>query len=212
MQRLRRLGCLTLMLVGLCSRPVEGGLKDWLEELSGPGPFHNDGLANLMFTLCLNKETPLVQAYDVRRPCIFVEYRQLVNDKDDNFYETIGEVRATIGDVGLNFRPWTRVPIDIGGGVGFIQFHTSQKSTTKATLVLPRVQIKPLEPLAQHFNNNRVARNFLNVLKFYTSHTVIFGTLQGEKDFGAIGSTFDVKNDGVLSYGFLLDFIELARP
>lgn len=216
MQRARRLGWLTLILVGLCSRPVEAGLKDWLEELSGPGPFHERDV-NLMATLCFDTEKPRVQADDVKKPCFFVDFRRLVNDVEkDNFAPTIGEVRVTIADFGLTYRPWVSVPVQFGAGAGFIKFHTEPEGTTKKdatrfTLVAPRLQITPFELLAliDKINNNTVARNFTRLVKFYANLMVITGRLQGEEDFGVVGSTFDVKDDWVKSYGFLIDFSEL---
>jgi hypothetical protein len=207
MRRVLRLGCFTLIVMGLCSRPAEAGLWDWLEELSGPGPFREDALANFTARVCF---TPTPRSGS-REPCVYLDYRRFINNEDDNFFEEIGEVRATAFDFGLTWEIWR--PIDVGVGGGFLRFHTSKKDTTRTTLVGPRVQVKPLlffrpAPYWSQDQNLR-RRQWASVLKFYVRHSVILGRLQGTTDFGAEKSSFDVTNDRVMSYGFLLDFTEL---
>jgi hypothetical protein len=53
-------------------------------------------------------------------------------------------------------------------------------------------------------------RRWASILKYYARYSMILGRLQAE-DFGVSSgqSTFDVRNDRVLSRGVLIDFSEL---
>jgi hypothetical protein len=215
MSRVLRVGWLILSAVVLCSRPADAALADWLEKLSGPGPFEEDALANLVSTWCFTKT--LTQPDDRPTPCLYVDYHRMINEKDDNFYQDVGlkgkELKLTAYAFGLAFQPWRDVPIDVGGEIGRLQFLTKDTDTTKWTLA-PRVQVKPLLFVPKLFarGEHPVLRKGASVLKFYVRRLVILGTLNGERDFGVPGSTFEIKNERRWSLGFLLDFTELRRP
>jgi hypothetical protein len=219
MSRVLRVGCLVLSAVALCSRPADAGLADWLEQLSGPGPFGSDALAGFVSNVvCITPKITLSQGdKEEMKPCLYVDFHKFVNDDDDNFYKASGqdgkELRATAYALGVAFQPSERLHTDVGGDFGRITFHTSETDTGHWT-VGARAQVKPLL-FVEAFSTSLVKwRKWASVPKFYLRRNVILGTVNGARDFGAIGSgaAYERKNEGIWSCGILLDFSELLRP
>lgn len=233
MQRVQRLGWLLFAVFALSSRPAEAGVPDWLEELSGAGPFWTDGLSNFVATaLCFHNPSdaqPVItfsQSDKVKDPCVFVDYHHLLNGEDDKFYAANGhagkELRVTAISIGVAFQPWEGAHTDFGIDTGSIRFHTTRgatnvRSDTSHKTVGFRAQMKPLLFLPL-FRADRVTtrfpppRKWASVPKVYVRRSAILGTLSGDKDFGVPGSTYARKNEWVWSIGGLLDFTELWRP
>ncbi len=219
MSRVLRVGWLILSAVVLCSRPADAGLPDWLEQLSGPGPFESDGLAGFVSNVwCFERFNKITLSQDDKQknPCLYVDFHKFINDDDDNFYKASGQdkkqLRATAYALGVAFQPWEKLHTDFGADFGRITFHTSETDAGHLT-VGGRAQVKPLL-FVKAFGADPKWRKWASVPKVYLRRSVILGTLNGAKDFGAIGkgSTYERKNEGLWSCGLLLDFSELLRP
>jgi hypothetical protein len=220
MSRVLRVGWLILSVVTLCSRPADAGLADWLEQLSGPGPFGSDGLASFVSNVvCITPKITLSQGDKEKKPCLYVDFHKFINDDDDEFYKASGqegkELRATAYALGVAFQPSTRLHTDVGVDFGRMTFHTSETDTGHWTFAA-RAQVKPLLFIeAFEKDANFIPwRKWVSVPKVYLRRSVILGTINGARDFGAIGSgaAYERKNEGVWSCGILLDFSELLRP
>jgi hypothetical protein len=192
-------------------RPASAGFMDWLQELSGPGPF-NGRAWNAMLDVCPQREGPLfVNELDVNPlvPCIFIDKRRFANLEGDNF--GAGRIDVGIWEVGVSAHVHRAVAIGFGfGRIGF-----SSEGGEKETLVVtaPRIVVKP----AMFFGTdafwkaNEPLRIVASIVKFYVKDNIIQGRLTGA-DFGLqpgdANFNFEVQDDRVWSRGFILDLTE----
>jgi hypothetical protein len=224
MARVLKVMCLTAALLVCSGRPAEARLIDWLEELSGPGPFTGNG--GLVGTICFGsavksegRAARIVGAApeDKRKPCAYFDFRHFETENDDNFHQFGKTVGATAYDFGATWLLYR--PIELGAGIGFVRFAANDVSTTKMTLTGPRVVIKPLlmlTPVSKWRDSNGAPTTWAkvaSVVKLHARQTVILGNLQAT-DFGVAPglSTFNVDNDQVTSFGLLIDVTEYWRP
>jgi len=202
----RGLQVITLVFVILVvfSRSAEADLWDWLDQLSGPGPFSTRG--NAAFTVHCNRSGPgsgwlqLLDSAGSRGPCVFVDIRRFTSREDDKFFR----VNVTIAEVGPSYR--IAPPFEIGFGAGIFHIASRGESGNQFTLSFPRLVFMPLflkESWQKHSD--------LSFFQAYFRQTRIIGELN-EEDFRLKpGQTFSVRHDGVASAGFIIDFVALGH-
>ena len=213
MKRVFPLAGLVLVALMASAQPAYADLWDWLQELSGPGPFHTGG--SILGTVCPGSG-PQIRPYEAtsNTPCVFFDFRRFLPSKGDNFPT---RVEVTAYDTGLTWE--VRRPVEVGIGVGVIVATGNGKTATRFTLTAPRIAVKPVLLLgdlfgkAKYWETHPKARRFGSILKWYARETVITGRLTAQ-DLGVSPdkSTFNAKNDRVASAGFLIDIGELVRP
>jgi hypothetical protein len=227
MKRTFQLLGLVVTVLLVCSRPAEanGGWWDWLEDLSGPGPFHSRKPYNLMLTLICT-DTGVTGAERLfkfpdypkdpkpgepaKQPtCLFYDQRFLRTDADTRF----GTVDATMIEIG----PYVRLhrSFEVGAGVGFIHFSSTRAdgtrlTPTQVTVSFPRLVFMPLAAIPfGDFQTN----SHWGFFKMYYKETII-GRELNETNFAlAAGSTatFKSRYGRVRSTGFIIDGAELGR-
>ena len=216
-----------LVCVGSIAFPARASasLMDWLQELSGPGPFNAKGM-NIMLDVCptghrLNADNKLdifASEYESRpadkpRICFFLDNRRFQNEgSGDNF----GAGQIDVHALELGASAHLHRSVSIGFGVGWIGFNAKDKGaeTTKFLVTAPRVVFKPALIFGSDsfWEDKKALRTAASIIKFYIRNNIISGTLTGA-DFGLkpgdANVTFAVKHDRVWSTGFLLDFTEV---
>ena len=142
---------------GLMASPVpaSASLMDWLQELSGPGPF-NAKVINLIVDVCPTghkyrdeKRTELDMFasdydepnWDKPRICVFIDHRRLKNDgAGDNF--GAGTIDVQTFEFGASAR--LHRSVSIGFGLGRIGFKSQNGGEPAKLLVTaPRIVLKP---------------------------------------------------------------------
>lgn len=210
----------TLQLLGLvitvllvCSRPAEAkaGWWDWLEDLSGPGPFTTRG--NLMTTIICSdsdadtKVGSLFKLSDPTKPgtgsCLYFDYRAFRAEADQRY----NKVDVSIAEFGPSVR--LHPAVEVGAGVGFIHFSSTAPgakavTATRFTISFPRLVFMPLQaiPSPRFQNDNR-----WGFLKLYWRETIITGELD-QSNFATIPGaavSFRSKGERVKSMGFIID-------
>ena len=207
MARVLRVLCLMVIVLACGWKPAEARnpFLDWMEELSGPGPFR--GWGGFVATICFGGERfPGRYSEDIKKPCAYFDFRKLEAEENDNFLE-FGEVGATAYDFGATWQLYR--PIELGVGMGFVRFAANDVSTTRMTLTAPRLVIKPLLLIPGSSGWGK----WTTILKLYARENIILGNLQAT-DFGVAPgrSTFNVDNDKVTSFGVLFDLTDFWRP
>ena len=205
-----------LILIALTAAPrsAEADIWDWLQEFSGPGPFHTR-VGNVTFKTCpgtfLGKhswDVPYNPEDPSKNPaCLYFDVRTFENRDDDNFGT---KVKADVYEVGFERRLHSAIALGFGGGA--IHFSGSGISTTKFVLTVPRVEMTPLLLLRSndYWRSHPVRRKAASLLKYYVRENIVVGTLKSG-DFGLKSSAFDVTNDRVASTGFVVDVSEFFR-
>ncbi len=211
MMRALKLSVVGIVLVLLNVGRADAGaiVWDWLERLSGPGPFSG---SNLITTVCFHN--PVVSGDSnrflgtradtkIKIPCLFVDYRQLFAPEDNGY----PSVTAKWVDIGVTFQldPLT----EVGVGAGWVRFDADpegqSKKTTHGVITIPRIVIRPLR-LIPALKDSKWG----GIFKPYLKYSLIVGDLKG-KDFLAPDNGFHERNEWVKSYGVLLDLGELLR-
>ena len=115
---------LVLILIMGFPRPAKANLWDWVQEYSGPGPFHGH-YYNSMSALCPGKITGadnsekrvLNTPYrpDRDNTCIYFDYRNFNNEDDDNFPASVS---TKFYEVGVSAR--VHRAVEIGFGLGAV--------------------------------------------------------------------------------------------
>jgi hypothetical protein len=206
---------------------ASASLMDWLQELSGPGPFNAKRL-NVIVDLCPARlkarssgEHIFASEYEPRdvkdkpRICLFVDNRLFKNDgAGDNF--GAGEIDVHAVEFGASAR--VHRSVSIGFGVGWIGFNAKDRGekTTKFLVTAPRIVFKPVFIFgSEDFwkdDKHKPLRIVASMFKFYIRNNIICGKLTGA-DFGLKQGdpnlNFAVRHDRVWSTGFVLDLSEL---
>lgn len=211
--------------------PGSASLMDWLQELSGPGPF-NAKVFNVIAEVCptghkyrtegtsqkldiFASEYEKRDATDSRKVqiCVFFDNRRFKNDgAGDNFGAGTIDVHAF--EIGASAR--LHRSLSIGFGVGRIGFGTENGSEPARFLITaPRLVFKPalIFGSEQFWERQSTAvKVAASVFKFYIKNNIISGKLTGA-DFGLspgdASYNFAVSHDRVWSSGFVLDFSEV---
>lgn len=199
---MKRVFCIpSLVVIALLvpSRPAQAGIIDWLEQLSGPGPYSTKTF--LAATVCPTKHSLNGRTYspDNWFPCYYVDNHRFHSVKDDNFPAT----KANLVDFGVAFE--VRRQIEVGAGAGWIDFSTKAKSTAKFTVTLARVTVAPLQ--FGNWSRTRWYARIPDMVKLYARETWIPGEITAA-DLG-VTSTFRAEDDKITSMGVVLDLGEL---
>ncbi len=226
-RRLQFVGLVVAAILLAGSRPARAGdIWDYLEQLSGAGPFHGKGtiaftggcLGSFVGSAAVRKQFDSEQfrwagipyaeanALDPRTPCFFFEKNfGLSADPDGRF----DEVKAHLWSVGVTFP--IRRALEVGFGVGQLSFDSKGVSSSRVAITIPRVVIKPLFLLSTIPSLSELRKKQYGVLKFYLNTVTIAGTA-GE-DFGISNTVYDErgKRDWLTSVGFTFDLLELVR-
>ena len=207
-----------LFLIALTAAPrsAEADIWDWLQEFSGPGPFHTRNL-NLMVP-CTNEvgvrseALPQVDPSNPK-PCWYIDYRSFKNNTDqDNF--KAGKVELHVFEVGGSVRLHRAIDVGFGGGAMFFNTEKGGKFV-RGVLTVPRVQITPAMLFGSSgfwSGHQSRGKTLLKSVKYYLKENIVLGPLDAER-FGlsASQSNFKVTNDRVFSCGFIIDFNEAVR-
>ena len=180
---------------------------DYLDQLSGPGPFH--GGPTLATTFGCVKEgkfvwVSAVPASDTFRfePCWYFDWRQLSAEPSARF----GHVDADLVETGLSVE-WRF--LELGAGVGVARFTTAAGDTTHSvnnfTLTPVRLVFKPLRIFS------RSPR--LGFLQVIGRDTIRFGRLTAA-DFVAPASAWPegTGTEQLLGVSLVIDVLQAFRP
>jgi hypothetical protein len=196
-------------------QPAYANLWDWLQELSGPGPFHARK-PNVMVDLCQENHVgsgKLTQDFDSTKPpvtCIFADLRLFANEDDDNFSKNnkIGFVHVTLFETGVTANLHRAFSVGFGGGL--MKIGTPDHSEYKGVLTAPRVVIRPavLFGTEQFWKDNKLLYAVLGSVKYYVRANIVlrdlrgdtFGLKQGDPDFD-----FHTHFERLASAGFIID-------
>jgi len=223
---MKRFTIVALFVLILTPGRAEALWWDWIKELSGPGPSQSEG--NGLATLCISEwphlgdplHPPPPDAKIKKVPCIFIDGRTYVNGEDDNFPN---RVRIRAWDFGITWK-LLHERIEIGSGLGFMQFDSADRitnnglrvTTRKFTLTTPRIVAVPVRLFFPMIPDKGWPGRLSRLLKFHARMNIIPGTIDAT-DFGVpVGtaqgqSTFRAVNDAVWSSGFIVDIGELFR-
>jgi len=212
MARVIRVVCLTMALLAGGWRAAEAGLIDWMEELSGPGPF--TGFGGVTATICDFRKLPGALPLGQKKPCFFVDYRHLRTREEDDSSE-FGKVRANVFDFGVSWQLYRF--IELGAGAGFVLFNakTNDERTTKMTLTAARLAIKPVLMIVPSdcWEAHQTWAKWASSVKLYVKEGIILHNVNAF-DFGVEPgvSTFDIDYDKITSFGVMFDVTEFWRP
>lgn len=223
---MRRWLCSALVLVAvLAPRPAYAGKSWWdfLEALSGPGPFK--GKTHFMFEgVCAGStdtgasgkprelkwigrphdSSPRSLEDIARRPCLYVDLARLEAPERPPYPHA---VVATFSEVGVSYAVIR--PIDLGIGVGVLRFSTPMSSgtrtETRAVLTPIRFVVKPLFMIP-----SLQKQEWPDVLRVYFKQSLLIGGLNGG-DFGADPAVFSEPSEFVRSFGLVIDVGQLGR-
>ena len=217
---MKRLFSVTLVMLGTLLwsvQPAYASLWDWLQEFSGPGPYHAR-LPNWMIDVCQQPigRGPLLSDFEVTdasrqsdpKPvtCVFADVRFFANDDNDNF--GVKNVHVNSYDFGAS-APLHRA-VSLGFGAGLMNITTPASSTNKFVLTAPRVVIKPLLLYGTNdfWSGHKVWYAVLGSVKYYLKEQIVVGHVRGE-DFGLkVGDpnfNFNTQNERLASTGFIID-------
>lgn len=214
--------------------PASAGLMDWLQELSGPGPF-NGKYFNVMVDMCpagagamsggkrdiFATEYEWPESRHKFRLCFFADNRRFTNgNPDDNsgVGDNFGAGRIDVHAQEFGASARVHPAVSLGFGVGWIKFNAKDRGaeTTRFLVTAPRIVLKPALIFGSkdfwEAPRNRKYRTVASVFKFYIRNNIIHGDLTGA-DFGLrdgdANFNFAVRHDRVWSSGFIIDLSEV---
>ncbi|HEV3215741.1 MAG TPA: hypothetical protein VGZ27_08460 [Vicinamibacterales bacterium] len=196
---LRFAALITIVLL-LFPPPASAGwddVWDYLDALSGPGPFTgNPGIP--FYPICWDHDKAKVFTYlpdaDSKYPCLYVDVRALSVGARAPY----DAVTVKLIDAGATWHPYKF--LDIGAGGGFNRFRSKDIITYRFSVTPLRVVVTPLATLT----SSPRAR----ALQYFVRETVMFGHLTGD-NFGAPRGALNVGAEKLTSAGFLIDFSQL---
>jgi hypothetical protein len=209
-----RLAALITIVFLLFPRPAAAGMDDiwdYIDALSGPGPFHGHFPAPKHFMLSFLCRAPdskerfkVIGApvkIDKRFPCLFVDHSRLVADKTvpAKFYK----VDAQISQFGASWQPVR--PIEVGFAFGAMHFNSNGASTTRKVFTPVRVVVNPLLLIPEWEDKKRPG-----FLKYYVQLTLRKKRLTG-RDFGVDDTVLNAGFESLLSYGVVIDIGDLIH-
>jgi len=222
---MRRLSTVAVLVFGAVLwsvQPAYANLWDWLQEFSGPGPFHDRYFGtDLMFDFCQAPlgRGPLLTDFNVPtevnslgqtvpKPvtCLFVDEHNFANEDKDNF--GVANVHVDTYEGGVSARVHRAVSLGLGGGL--MRINTPGHTAYKGTLVLPRVVIKPalLYGTDAFWSSHPWWYMVIGSVKYYVKLDVVVGNVKGE-DFGLkLGDPnfdFRTRHERLASAGFIID-------
>lgn len=212
MLRVARVNVLVFLFMLMGVQTARADIWDWLEDLSGPGPFHTRG--NLSGTFYCSKDKP-----DPNRPelggwfrplgrdsrkyaCFYADVRRFRSDADLRFQETSMDFYES----GTMLRPIKDIPaIEIGAGVGFVHMDSGGLTSTRFTISFPKVALKPflLIPKLQQREN----RDQYGFIQLYFRETRTVHGFSPSNFSTQPGFTYAPPSNGEVlkSFGFIVD-------
>jgi hypothetical protein len=225
----RHISTIACVLAAVCvlGQPVPVHAKGWdhwwdyLDNLSGPGPFHGGPTISASF-LCWHKQVSEVPGRSPSRratvkqaavdpfwdPCLYVDWRHL----DARPASPFGYTSANLVDFGISLQvsPF----FEFGAGVGFSRFQTYYDgvekpfTVTSHTVTPLRIVVKPLKIFKRTWRDDPR----FGALQFVVRDTIRFGRITGA-DFGAPGSTWESGTEYLRGrYSILLDLLQAVKP
>lgn len=201
---------LGLVLLFASAQPARADIWDWLEQMSGPGPFTTRPFTwrlpgNVTFMpYCHQKPDDgngVLRALDTPqqpgdpRTCVFLDFRRFEVPETTRFFAT----NVTIWEAGTSYR--IAGPIDVGWGIGHFHISGGGLSGDKLTLTFPRLVFMP----ALMFDRARDS-GWATLFQVYFRETRLLGTLDQKNIAVKPGQeAFSIENDGVASLGFIID-------
>lgn len=203
----------------LCaSRPVEANWYDFIEALSGPGPFKGRGIHRpfqaFPFEFCVADFKPSDPFGAIGRsqenpnpkvPCLYFEMGAFTAEPKPPRFPYRVDLDTTEFGASFQLRP----QVDVGFGMGFYRFDTflpddKRQGLTTVTITPLRFVLKPLYFLPAAKGPK------WGVLKLVVKETLIPRALSGT-DFGTSAEVFQEDNDLVTSFALLIDVSALVR-
>jgi len=214
--RIVRVNALVLFVMLIWVQPARADWWDWLEELSGAGPFHSRG--NLSGTLYCNKDSvngtnlggwfkPLGRD-STKHVCYYADVRLFKADADTRFQETT----ADLYEAGTMFRPVRDIPaFEIGAGAGLMHMSSGGIKSDRFTISFPRIALKPLlliGPLQK-----REHADDYGFIQLYFRETRTLHAWSPTDFSTQPGVTYNPPQNGEVlrSFGFIVDATLLGR-
>jgi hypothetical protein len=189
------------------------GFWAWLEELSGPGPFH--GRPIVTFTVaCIGPDYTLEWCtLDENRPSLVIQLGSLHTDGGPRFTDLSpddpdnqGEVRVVPFSVGVMYHPHRALAF--GPAVGFMRFSGEGfASFYRLTLTPMSVSVTPFAAVDWKCNETkRLAR----VLRFELDTSFVPQGFSG-RDFNNLRTRFDSGPEFLTRFATVIDLGQLIR-
>ena len=212
---------LGLVLLFACAQPARADIWDWLEEMSGPGPFKTKplvgrvGPGNMTYTLFCRAPkgkadfTPffergrdgLSEEVTSGEECLTLDFRKFRFPGNGRFEAT--SVQITELSYGYKIGP----AIEIAGGVGWFRTSSEGVSGSQIEVSVPKVTVMP----ALFFDAAQKHRDW-GFFQAYFRHSHILAELDAT-NFGLKrgNENFKLTSDGVASAGFIIEPIALGH-
>jgi hypothetical protein len=216
MRRWQSIAVLVIGTVLWSVQPAYANLWDWLQEFSGPGPFHARR-PNLIADFCGQPffSGPLLTEYEVTDPtrlaqstakpviCLFADARFFANNEHDNF--GVKDVKLDVYEFGAS-APLHRA-VSLGFGAGRMHISTPNHDEGRWVLTTPRLVIKPV--LLYGTNEFWATKSkwwyaLAGSVKFYLKADIVVGSIT-DADFGASSSVLNQRHERLASAGFTFD-------
>lgn len=178
---------------------------DYLDQLSGPGPFH--GKSAIAFTVgCLDQNRSIEVRHALRdptwrNPCLYIDWRDL----DATPKAPYGHVTANLVDTGLSIQ--VKPFLELGAGVGMASFRTAvgDREIAKHNFTITPVRIV-FRPLRFRGWSDDTRAGFLQIV---VRDTVRFGRLTAA-DFGASGP-WEAGTEQLIGVSLVFDVLQALR-
>ena len=184
----------------------------WLEEFSGPGPFHGK---TILATGCwqdksfrpspVATDSPSAQQANLAPrilPCAYYDHGWY--NVDANSTKDFPRLHAGMWEIGASARlfDW----LDLGAGLGRISFHPEGNGDHgKATFTPFRVVLRPLLFIPAE----RDYRRMLGAVSVFVKETRVQGPITGA-DFGVPANPFNSDKETKTSWGITFDLTALC--
>jgi hypothetical protein len=214
--RVVRVNLIVFFFVLIWAQPARADIWDWLEDLSGPGPFHGRG--NIAATFYCNKDTVNQQQLggwfkplgrdSTKHACYYASFRAFRSDADARFEET----SIHLYEAGTMFRPFHDIPaFEFGVGGGLLHMNSGGSGSDRFTITFPRVAIKPLllvGPLQKRDHTD----DYGFIQLFFQETRTVHG-FSGSDFSTQPGITYAPPTNGEVlkSFGFIIDATLLGR-
>jgi hypothetical protein len=224
MRLMRTAGVLCVLLM----IPATAGATwwDWIQEMSGPGPFQAHTVST-MATVCPKEWSNPVGMRpvnsDAARPdkaCWFIDVRTLSYDPNDgNFPAAVSVLVQTFG---LAWPFLKHQTADFGMGLGYMHFIGADNATATRFIFEPRVTVEPVAAVAALICGSAptcpVATSpYARFFKFHAEYLLMPQSLSAQQLGVPLGtgtgqSIWSKQGEAIGSWGFIIDLAELIRP
>ena len=221
MRTVRHSCVLSMVFLFAWAQPARADIWDWLEQMSGPGPFKtkplvgNWGPGNVTYTLfCRSPKksadfTPFFDKGNVNlseevtsgEECLTLDFRKFQFPGNERFEATF--VQITEMAYGYKIAP----AIEVGGGIGWFRTSSAGVSGSQVEVSVPKVTVMP----ALFFDAAQKHRDW-GFFQAYFRHSHILAEMDAT-NFGLKrgNENFKLTSDGVASAGFIIEPIALIH-